>query len=117
MVKTIYRSDMSRGLPFLAESSVYFPCVKLLVWKVTGSNLWQNLFHENIFIMGEISTSMKNFFHRDFYTSFKQTAHPSNFENKSCLLSKLFHTGKVQTKAKTTERNMRCKGSNSKSLF
>ena len=35
------------------------------------------------FILGEISASMKNnFFDRDFYTSFKQTVHPSNFENK-----------------------------------
>ena len=34
------------------------------------------------FILGEISTLVENFFHRDFYTSLKHTVHPSNFENK-----------------------------------
>ena len=31
------------------------------------------------FILGEISTSMEIFFHRDFYTSLKQTVHPRKF--------------------------------------
>ena len=38
--------------------------------------------------------------------------HPSDFENKCfllniCLLSGLFQTGRVQTKAETVEQNMR----------
>ena len=45
-----------------------------------------------------------------------------DFENKrfplnACLLSRLFQTGKVQTKAETMGGNMRWQGSSSKHLF
>ena len=55
------------------------------------------------------------------YTSFKQTVNPSDFGNKrfllnACLLSRLFQTGKVQTKGETIERNMRWQRSSSKRL-
>ena len=47
---------------------------------------------------------------------------PSDFENKcfvlsACLLSRLFQTGKVQTRAEAVERNVRRQGSSSKCLF
>ena len=56
------------------------------------------------------------------YTSFKRTVHLSDFENmcfplNACLLSRLFQTGKVQTKAETMERSMRWQGSISKHLI
>ena len=49
------------------------------------------------------------------YISFKRVVHPRDFENKrfvrnACLLSRLFQTGKVQTKAETIERNVRWEG-------
>ena len=34
------------------------------------------------FYFGRNINFNENFFHRDFYTSFKQTVHPSDFENK-----------------------------------
>ena len=81
--KTIYKSHMYLSWSAIFSVIVYFPYVKLLVWKVTGSNLWQNLFHQNVFYFGgNISFNGNYFFHKDFYTSFKQTVHPSDFENK-----------------------------------
>ena len=38
------------------------------------------------------------------------------FRLNACLLSKIFQIGKVQTKAETIERYMRCQGSSSKRL-
>ena len=54
--------------------------------------------------------------------SFKRIVHPSDFENNpflpnTCLLSKRFKTGKVQTKVQTKERNMGWKWSRSKRLY
>ena len=56
------------------------------------------------------------------YTSFKQTVHPNDFENKSfmlntCLLSGRFQTDKKQTKAETIEQDVRWQGLSSKHLF
>ena len=56
-----------------------------------------------------------------FYTSYKQTVHPSDLKNirflvSTCLLIRLFQTSKVQTKAETMESNMSWQESGSKHL-
>ena len=81
IVKTIYESHTSPGLPFLVESSISMcqtaGMESYWITEICGKICFNRIF----FILGEISTSMK-FFHRDFYTSFKQTVQPSDFENK-----------------------------------
>ena len=56
------------------------------------------------------------------YPVLNRTVHPTDFGNKrfsrnACLLSRLFQTDKVRTKAETIKRNMRWRGLSIKSLF
>ena len=76
-MKTMYKSHASRHL---YRSRVFSMC------QTAGmESCWIKFVaifvSQEYFILGEISTSVENF-HRDFYTSLKQTVHPSNFENK-----------------------------------
>ena len=61
--------------------------------------MWQNVFHQNFFILGEISTSM-NFFTGIFTHLSSKMCIPAILKINSCLLSRLFNTGKVQNKTK-----------------
>ena len=78
MVKTMYKSHTSRHLYriylfSICETAGMESCWLKFVAKFVSPEYY---------ILGDISTSMENFFHRDFYTSLKQTVHSSNFENK-----------------------------------
>ena len=60
--------------------------------------------------------------HGSFYTSFKRAVHPIDFEIQhfpleACHLSRLFQTGKGQTKAETIKQNMIWQWSSSNRLF
>ena len=67
MVKTMYKSHISRHL---YRSRLFSMC------ETAGTeSYWIKLVAKFVspeyFILGEISTSTENFFHRDFYTSLK----------------------------------------------
>ena len=81
IVKTTHKSHTSPGLPFLVESSIFHlsNCwYGKLLDQICGKICFTRIFS----ILGEISTLMKIFFTGIFDTSFKQTVHPSDFENK-----------------------------------
>ena len=78
MVKTMYKSHTSRHL----YRSRLFSMCKTAGMESCWIKFVAKFVSPEYFILGEISTSMKIFFHRDFYKSLKQTVHPSNFENK-----------------------------------
>ena len=78
MVKTVYKSLTSHHLNRIRLLSICETAGMESCW----IKLVAKFVSQEYFILEEISTSMENFFHRDFYTSLKQTVHPSNFENK-----------------------------------
>ena len=80
MVKTIYKSHTSPGLPFLVESSIFHVSncwYEKLLDQICGKICFTRFFYFG----GNSNFNENNFFHRDFYRSFKQTVHPSDFEN------------------------------------
>ena len=72
---------------------------------------------EIFYFGGNINFNEKYFFAGIFTHLSSKLCIPVILKINSCLLSRLFHTGRVQTKAKTTKRNMRLKGQTARVYF
>ena len=113
--KTIYKSHTSPGLSW---NCLFSMCQTAGMESKLLDQICGKICFTRTFYFGRNINFNESFFFTEIFSRLSSKLCISEIlKINSCLVSRPFHTGKVQTKAKTTERNMRCQWSKSKSLF